>query len=380
MRKWIAFLLALLLLAGSASALAAETEGYADVAAGAWYAPCVADVTERGLMNGVGGGLFDPEGTLTRAMLVTTLWRMNGCPAPAEESPFTDVPAGTWFTDAVVWAAENKVVEGIGDGLFDPDSPVTREQMAAIFYRWAKGAGLDVSTEETELARQQGASDWAVDAVNWAIPRHLLTKVFRGGLPHGASGWFYDVCSYAARAEVAVLLSRFSAQYPEDCPDRSPVTVKACGLENGSCDLLIVSPGEAEGQEKRLALYTFSDARVGNHFYAEPAADGAEVEGRPAYRDLPRTYDREGRLTSIERDGTPVYAVVYDEQGRVAELTVEQSVHYRVLYAPWGDPLFVEVENTAAGASTVFAFRYGERDGRSVLTGWSEDGKGSYGF
>ena len=367
-RKRIAVLLCMICLTVSAAAVTGELP-YTDVEPTAWYAACVEDVTDLGLLNGVGDARFDPEGTLDRAMLVTVLWRMNGCPAPAAADVFTDVEPGTWYTDAVNWAAEKKVVEGIGDGLFAPKSPVTREQMAAIFYRWAKGEGLDVSVEETELARQQGASDWAVDAVNWAIPRHLLTRIFLTGLPHGGSGYFYNVPSFATRAEAAVFLSRFWAEYLTDPHGRTPVHLEAAGLETGNCDLLITGAGE-----ERLAIYTISDARIGTHFYAEPAApDARRTEARPVYGDLPRTYDEEGRLVSIDRDGIPVYAVDYDEQGRVTDLTIEEIVHYHIFYSPWGDPLFVEIENTASGVSTVFALYCEERDGAAVLTLWGED-------
>ncbi len=367
-RKLIAILLGMICLTVSAAAVTGELP-YTDVEKDAWYAACVEDVTDLGLMNGVGDGRFDPEGTLNRAMLVTVLWRMNGCPAPSAAEVFTDVEPGTWYTDAVDWAAEKKVVEGVGNGLFDPKSPVTREQMATIFYRWAKGEGLDVSTAETGLAREQNASDWAVDAVDWAIPRHLLTKVLRTGLPRGGSGYFYDVPSFATRGEVAVFLSRFRAEYLTEEEGRTPVRLEATGLETGNCDLLITGPGG-----ERLAVYTFADARVGTHFQAEAAdPDAGKLEGRPAYGDLPRTYDEAGRLVRIERDGTPVYAVGYDEQGRVTDLTIEEIIHYHVFYAPWGDPLFVELENTASGVSTVFALYYEERDGAAVLTLWGED-------
>ena len=343
---------------------------YKDVESQVWYAACIKDVTERGLMNGVGEGLFDPDGTLTRAMLVTTLWRMNGCPAPTVCDAFIDVEEGTWYFEAVNWAAEKLVVNGVGNGRFDPTSPVTREQMATILYRWAKDEGLDVSLKDTNIARLENASDWAEDAVNWAIPRHLLTKVFRSGLPHGGSGYFYDVPSYATRAEVAVLLSRFSMEYLDENTRRTPVSAEAAGLENGNCDLLITDPGD-----NRLAIYTFTDARVGTHFNAEPVEPNVQkTESRPAYQELPRTYDDQGRLVSITRDGNPVYVVSYNEQGQITDLTIEQIIHYHILYAPWGDPLFVEIEEASSGMSTVFALYYEERDGESILASWGEDG------
>ena len=369
MKKTVVLLLVIAFLTVPVVATSADMP-YKDVEAQVWYAACIKDVTERDLMNGVGEGLFDPDGTLTRAMLITTLWRMNGCPAPTVCDAFIDVEVGTWYFEAVNWAAEKLVVNGVGNGRFDPTSPVTREQMATILYRWAKGEGLDVSLKDTNIAQLENASDWAEDAVNWAIPRHLLTKVLRSGLPHGGSGYFYDVSSYATRAEVSVLLSRFSREYLDENMRKTPVSVEAAGLENGNCDLLLTDNG---GQ--RLAIYTFTDARVGTHFYAEPVAtDVQKTEIRPVYQDLPRTYDDQGRLISITRDGVPVCAVTYDEQGRITDLIIEQTIHYHILYAVYGDPLFVEIENITSGMNAVFALYYEEQDGASILSFWGEDG------
>ena len=103
----------------------------------AWYYDAVYAAWDAGLMNGVGNGMFEPESSMTRAMLVTVLWRYAGSPA-GWENPFTDVLNGSWFTQAVAWAAENGIVNGVGNNKFEPDSNITREQMAAILSRRAR--------------------------------------------------------------------------------------------------------------------------------------------------------------------------------------------------------------------------------------------------
>lgn len=243
MKRTIGMLLAVLMATAvlPLSGLAAGT--YSDVSPDDWYYAAVEDATDRGLMNGTGGGAFTPDGDLTRAMLVTVLWRLNGCPAPATEPDYSDVPAGQWYSDAVAWASGFQVVEGYGGGVFGTNDPVTREQMAVIFYRWAQGNGMDVSVTDTEtipreeaelgiymysetkdgtleggyLSANKAISDWAVEAVVWAAEHDFLTwRTVRGLDPMGGS--YSSLCApdTATRAEVAVFLSRFSRDYVDE--------------------------------------------------------------------------------------------------------------------------------------------------------------------
>ena len=143
MKKLVAILLCAVLSGSVITALADPVlGGYNDVPADSWYGLCVQDVTSRGLMNGTGSEQFSPEAPLTRAMLVTVLWRMNGAPQPKEALTFTDVDAGQWYSNAIAWAAEQKVVEGIGESRFAPNDWVGKEQMATIFFRFAKARAL----------------------------------------------------------------------------------------------------------------------------------------------------------------------------------------------------------------------------------------------
>ncbi len=116
--------------------LAASAGGFADVDAGAWYAGAVDYVRKHELMNGVDGGRFDPEGTLTRAMLVTVLWRQAGEPVVNYLMDFSDVAGGQWYTEAVRWAAGEKLVGGYGDGRFGTNDPITQEHLNLIFQRY----------------------------------------------------------------------------------------------------------------------------------------------------------------------------------------------------------------------------------------------------
>ncbi len=196
MKRSMSVTLAALFLAAlfALPAQAAETT-YNDVDANAWYSWCVADATERGLMNGTGGGTFTPDGDLTRAMLVTVLWRLAGEPAAVDPAAFTDVPDGQWYSDAVAWASGFNVVEGYGGGVFGTNDPVTREQMAVIIYRWAEGKEYDVGfapndamiKEENSLYQwvpdETGGhsfggyvSDWAQDAVQWSAEHDFLVR------------------------------------------------------------------------------------------------------------------------------------------------------------------------------------------------------------
>lgn len=114
---------------------------FTDVSESDWFYDDVMFVFVKKLMVGVSDTLFDPYGTTTRAMTATTIWRMEGSPAPKGGNPFTDVKNGEWYTDAILWAAENEIAEGYGGGLFGTNDPVTREQLAAFFFRYAEYKG-----------------------------------------------------------------------------------------------------------------------------------------------------------------------------------------------------------------------------------------------
>ena len=181
-----------------------KPSGYFDVKPGSWYEQSVQYATEHGLMNGTGTNTFEPESTMTRAMLVTVLWRYANAPKPGA-NPFTDVPNGKWYTDAVAWAAENGVVNGVGDGKFEPDGSVTREQMATILYRYAQKVGIDTS-KHTELSAFPDAS--RVSAYARAPMQWIVAEGVIGGSRENGQDWL-NPQGNATRAEVATILMRF---------------------------------------------------------------------------------------------------------------------------------------------------------------------------
>ena len=181
-----------------------KPSGYFDVKPSSWYEQSVQYATEHGLMNGTGTNTFEPESTMTRAMLVTVLWRYANAPKPGA-NPFTDVPNGKWYTDAVAWAAENGVVNGVGDGKFEPDGSVTREQMATILYRYAQKVGIDTS-KHTELSAFPDAS--RVSAYARAPMQWIVAEGVIGGSRENGQDWL-NPQGNATRAEVATILMRF---------------------------------------------------------------------------------------------------------------------------------------------------------------------------
>ena len=148
-----------------------------DVAPGDWYYNAVAYVFENGLMNGVADRIFDPDGTTTRAMLVTILHRLEGRPESSGEHVFDDVSPDVWYGTAVQWAASNGIVAGYGDGRFGPEDPLTREQFAVIMYRYAGFKGYDTG-KTADLSGYSDASSisvWAEAAMKWANAEGMIT-------------------------------------------------------------------------------------------------------------------------------------------------------------------------------------------------------------
>lgn len=145
---------------------ASPEPAYIDVEADAWYAEAVDFCRERGLMNGVSDNEFDPEGTMTRGMMATVLYRMQGEPESSAANPFRDVEADSWYGPAVIWAAEQGLVEGYGDGRYGPMDDVTREQLATFLWRYDGSPQPDGTGPE--FADESAISDWADQAVDWS--------------------------------------------------------------------------------------------------------------------------------------------------------------------------------------------------------------------
>lgn len=175
---------------------------FADVAADAWYADAVQYVYENGMMSGTSETTFSPDQTTTRGMIVTILYRLENEPAVTGTTAFTDVAANQYYANAVAWAAQNGIVSGIDAATFAPNNAITREQMAAILYRYAQFKGYDVSAK-ADLSVYTDAANvgaYAADAMAWANGAELIT---------GTSATTLTPAGNATRAQVATILMRF---------------------------------------------------------------------------------------------------------------------------------------------------------------------------
>lgn len=183
---------------------AEETAAFSDVAADDWFFESVNYAKENGLMSGVSSTEFAPEESVTRAMLVVVLHRLEGTPPPAKSSEFADVAADEWYTAGIAWAAEQGIVNGVEDTKFAPDAKITREQIAAIMHRYAVYKGYDVSVgESTNILSYDDVdkvSEYAIAPVQWAVG---------SGLVKGKTASTLNPEDNATRAEIAVILHRF---------------------------------------------------------------------------------------------------------------------------------------------------------------------------
>ena len=192
-----------------------EPAVFTDTTPTAWYAEHVDRVYDLGLMNGTGGHTFSPDSTLTRAMAATVLYRIAGKPEAEGESPFPDVPDGQWYTDAVIWAQSNGIVTGYQDGTFGPNRSITREQFAAILYRYmcSVDPALEVPDTLGSFPDAGKVQSWAREAMCWAVGEKLINGVAVG------SQSFLRPENYATRAQFATIISRFMTVLEKYTPE-----------------------------------------------------------------------------------------------------------------------------------------------------------------
>jgi len=170
---------------------------FEDVVESAWYYEGVKFMYANGLMNGVSETEFAPMGKVTRAMMVTVLWRAAGCPEAKAAATFTDVAADAWYADAVAWAQEEGIVLGVTEELFAPEKNVTREQIATILWRACGEEKVEIELTFTDA---ETVSAWAQDAMNWAVANGIFEGDSKGNLNPTAT---------ATRAQLAVIMARF---------------------------------------------------------------------------------------------------------------------------------------------------------------------------
>lgn len=206
-KKILCILLTLVMVLGMcpATALADSSMPFTDVKVTDWFYKDIQFVYENNLMSGTGENTFSPDATTTRGMIVTILYRLAGQPKASGEV-FADVPAGQYYSDAVAWASRHGIVGGYGNGSFGPNDPITREQMAAILYRYARYATYSTAASGDVAAFADGdqVSEYAVAAMNWAIGKGLIT---------GMTGKQLEPAGTATRGQVSAILTRFCDAY-----------------------------------------------------------------------------------------------------------------------------------------------------------------------
>lgn len=173
---------------------------FSDVSTSRWYTSAVQEVSSRGLMTGTSPVTFSPDAYVTRATVVTVLWRLEGCPQSDLSVTFADVKPGTWYEQAVAWAKANQIAQGFGANLFAPDDLVTREQLALFLSRYTYWKGEPLA--EGFLTRYEDrrfVSPWAVDAMRHAVGAGLMT---------GTTPTTLSPLGYATRSQLAVTLDR----------------------------------------------------------------------------------------------------------------------------------------------------------------------------
>ncbi len=173
---------------------------FPDVKSSDWFAPAVDFVGSHEIFRGDDRGYFDPKGTMTRAMMATVFYRIEGEPKATAGKAFTDVASGMWYSDAIAWASEVGVMNGYGE-TFGPNDPITREQMAALLYNYTQLLGADLKGDlKATFSDSAAISSWAVDSMNWAVGVGLFQGDDQGRL---------NPIGNASRAEVATLIQRY---------------------------------------------------------------------------------------------------------------------------------------------------------------------------
>ena len=322
----------LLTLAAALSfAVPALASSYADVDDGAWYAESAEALREQGIMNGVGNDRFGPDETFTRAQLATVLYRMAGSPAVTGEDSFADTEDGTWYADAVLWASQNKVVNGMGNGLFGTNEAATQEQLTVMLWRDAGSYKLDRVKYASAEGVENQASDWAFDAVVWAKAEALIADLDA-----------YAPTRAASRAQVADMVYRYLK-----------LREQFAGV-----DAVSGATQKADLGGKVLVAYfsaTNNTAGIAKHIADATGATLWEIQPETPYTSADLNYnDSSTRATKEQHDDTARPAI----SGRV-----ENLADYDVIFLGypiwWGQApkiLYTFVESDSFDGKTVIPF------------------------
>ncbi len=260
MKKSISIILTIIILIGAMATVIAGKSPFSDVQTTRWSYETIKYVMDKGYMNGVGDGRFDPAGTMTRGMVVTVLYRREGSPAVTFRNDFSDVEAGKYYSDAVIWAKDEGIVNGITETTFEPNSKITREQLATMLSRFSERCPVFVP-ERADLSGYPDADrihSYAQDALAWASEANLIRGMSDGTLsPRG----------YATREQFATILKRFDDTFTlvyNEPVIRSHYTEKPYPLV-GNADIYVAVDGDdgAQGDfEHPLASFAGAVAKV----------------------------------------------------------------------------------------------------------------------
>lgn len=315
-KKIMALFLSIVMVLGllPASAFAAnDTSAFSDVKTSAWYHEDVQYVSENGLMKGTGENLFSPDATTTRGMIVTILYRLEGEPSPTGACPFQDVASGKYYEKAITWAAENGIVSGFSADTFGPDQNITREQMAAILYRYATYKKYDVSTagDLSKFPDADKVSSYAVDAMKWANA---------AGLINGSNDGKLYPAGNATRAQVAAILTRFCKNIAAQCT----VTFQLNYGSEGTYTTLKVAKGDTITAPKAPTRsgYTFSS-------WSEKTSGSAFDFKTPIEKDITLYAQWNKRSSSGSSSSVASYTVTFDANGgsKVESQTIRSGEH-----------------------------------------------------
>ena len=294
-KRFGALLLALILTCSlSVTALAAvEDTGFSDVDADDWFAASAVYVRDNGIMNGTSATTFDPNGTTSRGQITAILYRAAGSPAVSDAVDFPDVAPGAYYADAAVWAAANGIVTGYADGTFRPNDPITRQQLAAILWRYA---GSPAAESGTDYADESAIASYAVTAVDWARDTGVIS---------GRDGNRFDPSGRATRVQAAVILHRYL-----ELPDAGETPAPS-----GEPRVLVAyfsATGNTEGVAEAIAQATGGDlfAITPADPYTSADLDWTDADSRVVY-EYENPEERDVALAPETPTGWDDYDVVF---------------------------------------------------------------------
>ena len=368
MKRIVCFFLTAALLLCLAVPVTAARLPYTDVAADSWYLGGVTYAYENGLMTGTTPSTFSPDQATTRAMLVVTLYRLAGKPAVSGGNPFADVAPDRYYTNAVIWAAENHIANGYTADRFGPEDPVTREQMAVIFYRYARAQGRDfrASILLDTFPDAKSVSSWAREAFQWCVATGLLSGVARQ-----KQAWL-EPQGHATRAQIATVLQRFGTS-----ADPEPLlTIGYIPLDNRAVnDLRPVWQMEGAGIRVLMPEEDLYATRLDNQ---SPNANGTTYGDREALLAWLQTNQAQCDIIILSLDQMLSGGLVSSRAMNHTDLTFEYAVIDYIAQLSREKPVYVfdtvmrlasTIHYQGLGADAYNNFRAYGMQPRSPLTG-----------